>query len=109
MKLVGLQKNESDYNYHNEIAFYRFNRDFRKFLKRSLGFKYNGISEFYKFLGEFETGKVITIATMERENGVMNNVVKLYGIYFDSYEDTYDEKNVNEKEGPEPQQFKISV
>ena len=46
---------------------------------------------------------------MEREKRVMNNVVKLYGIYFDSYEDTYDEKNVNEKEGPEPQQFKISV
>ena len=39
----------------------------------------------------------------------MNNVVKLYGNYFDFYEDTYDEKNLNEKEGPELQQFKINV
>ena len=104
-----MQKNESDYNYDNKIAFYRFNREFGKFWKRSLGFKYNGISEFYKFLGEFEKDKVITTTTREREKGVMNNVVKLYGNYFDFYEDTYDEKNLNEKEGPELQQFKINV
>ena len=29
----------------------------------------------------------------------MNNVVKLYTNYFDSYEETYDEGDLNEKEG----------
>ena len=38
----------------------------------------------------------------------MNNVVKIYSDYFDSYEETYDEEGSNEKEGLEPKQFKIT-
>ena len=38
----------------------------------------------------------------------MNNVVKLYDNYFDSYEETYDEGELNEKEGRDPKQFKIT-
>ena len=32
----------------------------------------------------------------------MNNVVKPYSNYFDSYKETYDEGNLNEKEGRNP-------
>ena len=39
----------------------------------------------------------------------MNNVVKLYNKYFDLYEETYDEEDLNEKEGRDPKQFKIIV
>ena len=35
----------------------------------------------------------------------MNNVVKLYDNYFDSYKETYDEGDLNEKD---PKQFKIT-
>ena len=35
----------------------------------------------------------------------MNDVVKLYDNYFDSYEETYDEEDLNEKN---PKQFKIT-
>ena len=33
--------------------------------------------------------------------------MKLYNYYFDSYEETYDEGALNEKEGRDPKQFKI--
>ena len=33
--------------------------------------------------------------------------MKLYGYYFDSYEETYGEENSQEEEGCEPKQFKI--
>ena len=36
----------------------------------------------------------------------MNNVVRLYNNYFDSFEETYDEGDLNEKEGRN--QFKIT-
>ena len=39
---------------------------------------------------------------------VMNNVVKLYDNYFNSYEETNDEGDLNEKEGNDPKQFKIT-
>ena len=39
----------------------------------------------------------------------MNNVVKLYNKYFDLYEETYDEEDLNEKEGRDPKQLKIIV
>ena len=38
----------------------------------------------------------------------MNNVVKLYDNYFNSYEETNDEGDLNEKEGNDPKQFKIT-
>ena len=38
----------------------------------------------------------------------MNNAVALYNNYFDSYEKTYDQSALNEKEGRNPDQFKIA-
>ena len=34
--------------------------------------------------------------------------MKLYGNYFGSYEETYDEEDLNKKEGCDPKQFKIT-
>ena len=39
-------KSESDYNYYNNFAFYKFYIDFQNFKNRSLEFKYNYISKF---------------------------------------------------------------
>ena len=101
-------KNENEYNYDNKFAFYRFCRDFGKFKKRSLGSECNDTSEFYKILSEFKIHKIIPTKTRERRKRVMNNVVKLYGCYFDSYEETYDKENLNEKERRDPKQFRIT-
>ena len=38
----------------------------------------------------------------------MNNAVALYNNYFDSYEKIYDQSALNEKEGRNPDQFKIA-
>ena len=38
----------------------------------------------------------------------MNNAVALYNNYFDSYGKTYDKSALNEKEGSNPNQFKIA-
>ena len=38
----------------------------------------------------------------------MNNVLKLQGNYFDFYEETYDEGDLNKKEGRDPKQFKVT-
>ena len=51
---------------------------------------------------------LITAETRECTKRVTNNVVKLYGDYFDSYEQTYDKEGSNEKEELEPKQFKIA-
>ena len=47
-------KNESDYNYDNNFAFYKFYRDFQDFKDRSLASKYNDIYNFYKTLNKFK-------------------------------------------------------
>ena len=39
----------------------------------------------------------------------MNNVVTRYNNYFNSYEKTYDESALHEKEGYDPNQFKIEI
>ena len=52
-----------------------------------------------------------TIESLLRQNSkkrAMNNVVKLYDNYFNSYEETNDEGDLNEKEGNDPKQFKIT-
>ena len=38
----------------------------------------------------------------------MNSAAALYNNYFDSYEKTYDESDLNEKEGRNSNQFKIA-
>ena len=43
-------KNESDFNYDSKYAFYRFDRDFKKFKRMSLGSKHNEMSDVYALL-----------------------------------------------------------
>ena len=50
-------------------GFYRFYRGFEKFLKMSLGSKYNDMSEIYKVLGEFKMHNVRTTEAYERKKG----------------------------------------
>ena len=70
-------KNESDYNYDNNFAFYKFYRDFQNFKDRSLESKYNDISKFYKTLNEFRNHKANTDETQQHKNKVINNAVTL--------------------------------
>ena len=83
-------KNESDYNYNNNFAFYKFYRDFQNFRDRSL---IDYISNFYKTLNEFKNHKTNTDETQQHNNKAINNVLKLYNNYFDSYEKTFNETN----------------
>ena len=103
-----LAKNESDYNYDNKFVFYKFYRDFQNFKNRSLDSKYDDISQFYKALNEFKKHKAATDETEKHKTRVVNNAVALYNNYFDSYKKTYDEIALNEKEGRNPDQFKIA-
>ena len=41
-------KNESDNNYDNNFAFYKFYRAFQNFKDRSLESKYNDLGKFYR-------------------------------------------------------------
>ena len=65
------------------------------------------MSKFYRALKEFKECKVITTETKEGKTRVMNNVVTRYNNYFNSYEKTFDESALHEKEGYDPNQFKI--
>ena len=87
-KISRIAKNESDYNYDNKFAFYKFYRDFENYTKRSLGSKYSDISMFYNLLNEFEKHNIITPETKVRKTRVMNKVVDLYNNYFNFYEKT---------------------
>ena len=110
-------KNESDYNYDNNFAFYKFYRDFQNFKDRSLESKYNDISNFYKTLNEFKNHKTNTDETQQRKNKVINNAVTLYNNYFDSYEktfnetrnETFDKTTLDEINTYDPYQFKIKA
>ena len=110
-------KNESDYNYDNNFAFYKFYRDFQNFKDRSLESKYNDISNFYKTLNEFKNHKTNTDETQQRKNKVINNAVTLYNNYFDSYKktfnethnETFDKTNLDKIKTYDPYQFKIAI
>ena len=109
-------KNESDYNYDNNFAFYKFYRDFQNFKDRSLESKYNDISKFYSALNEFKNHKTNTDETQQRKNRVINNAVELYNNYFDSYKktfnetrnETFDKTTLDEIKTYDPYQFKIA-
>ena len=75
-------KNETDYNYDNNLAFYKFYRDFQNFKDRSLDSKYSDISKFYKALNKFKNHKTNTEQTQQRMNRVINNAVTLFNNYF---------------------------
>ena len=59
-------------------------------------------------LNRFKKYKVTTAETEELKARVMNNVVTLYNNNFDFYTKTYDESALNEKEGRDPNWFKIA-
>ena len=82
-------KNESDYNYDNKFAFYKFYREFQNFKDRSLDSKYNDISKFYSALNKFKNHKSNTEDTQQRKNRVLNNSVALYNNCFDSYKKNF--------------------
>ena len=106
-KITRIAKNESDYNYNKNFAFYKFYRDFENFRKRSLWSKYSNISMFYNLLNEFKKHNVTTQEKKVRKKKTMNNVVNLCNNYFNFYEITYDESTLNEKEGRNTKQFKL--
>ena len=87
---------------------YYYYRNFFSQLKIyvSLGSKYGNISKFYRLLEKVKGHKVITIKTKERKARVMNNALKFYN-YFNFYEETCDESDLDEKEGRNTGQFKI--
>ena len=109
-------KNENDYNYDNNFAFYKFYRDFQNFKDRSLESKYNDISKFYRVLNEFKNHKTNTDETQQRKNRVINNAVTLYDNYFDTYKktfnetrnETFDKTTLDEIKTYDPYQFKIA-
>ena len=84
-KVSKAAKNESDFNYDSRYAFYRFDRDFKKFKRMSLGSKYGELKEFYKLLSDFKNHKPITTETKNCKNRILNNVNQLYNKYFDTY------------------------
>ena len=100
-------KNESDYNYDNNFAFYKFYRDFQNFQERLLESKYNDTSNIFK------NQEKNTDETQQHKNKVINNVLKLYNNYFDSYKKTFNE--INETfdkttlDKTNPYQFKLEV
>ena len=109
-------KNESDFNYDNNFAFYKFYRDFQNLKDRSLESKYNNISKFYRVLNEFKNHKTNTDETQQRKNRVINNAVTLYNNYFDTYKktfnetrnETFDKTTLDEIKTYDPYQFKIA-
>ena len=84
-------KSESDYNYDNNCAFYKFYRDFQNIKDSSLKSKYNDTSKFYKTLNEFKNHKTNIDKTQQRKNKVINSTVTLYNNYFDSYKKAFNE------------------
>ena len=114
-KTSSYMKNESDYNYDNNFAFYKFYRDFQNFKDRSLESKNSDISNFHRALNEFKNHKTNTEVTQQRKNKVMNNAVTLANNYFDSYKknfnetrnETFNKTTLDEINTYDPYQFKI--
>ena len=92
-------KNESDFNYDSRYAFYRFDRDFKKFKRMSLGSKYGEMNDFYTLLNAFiNTHEATTTETKDRKDRIMKNVNQLYNKYFDTYKKNYDSEKVKDEE-----------
>ena len=113
-KTSSYKKSESDYNYDNNFAFYKFYRDFQNIKDRSLKSKYNDTSKFYKTLNEFKNHKTNVDKTQQRKNKVINSTVTLYNNYFDSYKkdfnetrnETFDKTTLDDYD---PYKFKIEI
>ena len=79
-------KNESNYNYDSEYAFYEVYRDFRKFKRMSRGSKYDQMIDFHTLLNAFiNTHEATTTETNDWKNGILSYVKQLYNKYFDTY------------------------
>ena len=84
-KVSEAAKNESDYNYDFKYCFCKFERDFEKFKRMSLGSKYNEMNDFYALLNVFiNTHEATTTETKDRKDIIMKNVKQLYNKYFDN-------------------------
>ena len=92
-------KNKGKYNYDSEYAFYRFYRDFKKFIRMSLPSKYDGTNDFYTLLKTFiNTHKPTKIETKDRKDRIIKHVKLVYDEYFNAYKRNYDSKNIEDKE-----------
>ena len=84
-KVSKAPKNESDYIYDSNYAFYEFYEDF-KFKGSSLESKYNEMTDFYGLLNSFiNTHKATTDEANDRKNEILSHVKPLYNNYFDAY------------------------
>ena len=64
---INKAKNESDFNYDSKYTFFKFDRDFKKFKRMSLGSKYSQINDFYALLNSFiNTHEATTTETKDR-------------------------------------------
>ena len=109
-KVSKAPKNDSNYNYDSEYAFYKFHRDFKKLKRMSLNSKYDEMSDFYTVLNEFiNTHEAITNETNDRKSRILSYVMPLYNKYLNTYKKNYDSKNVKdeEKRGRDYKQFEI--
>ena len=96
-KVSKAAKNESDFSYNPNYAFYKFYRDSEKFNRMvSIDSKRGELKEFYKLLSNFKNHKPLTIETKCRKSRIMNNFNKLYKKYLDSYKQNYDSEDLNE-------------
>ena len=84
-------KNESDFNYNPNYAFYRFYRDSEKINRMvSLDSKHGELKEFNKLLNDLRNHKPVTLETRNRKNRIMSDVIQLYNKCFDTYKKYYD-------------------
>ena len=98
-KVSKAAKNESDYNYDFKYYFSKFHRNFKKFKRILLGFKYDEINEFYTLLNAFiNTHEATTTETKDRKDRIMKNVNQLYNKYFDTYKKNDDSEKVKGEE-----------
>ena len=98
-KVSKVPKNESNYNYDSNYTFYEFYKDFKKFKRRSLGSKYNDMTDFYKLLNSFiNTHRVINTETKDRKNKSLSYVKPLYKNYFDAYKKNYNNKELTNED-----------
>ena len=103
-------KNESNYNYDSECAFYEFYRGFKKFKRISLDSKYDEMTDFYTLLNAFiNTHKATNTETNDRKNRILSYVKPLYNKYLNAYKNNYNNKKVkyDEKRGRDYKQFQI--
>ena len=93
-KVSKAAKNESDFNYDSRYAFYKFDRDFKKFKRMSLASKYGELKEFCKLLIDFKNYKPFTTETKYCKDRIMKNVNQLDNKYFDTYQKTKKKEGV---------------